>query len=280
MAHSAPGGLSGPSARPGLESLLDGALASGTCQCGPRRAPKDSGVEVGVTLPRALVCTSENHACTAHSEHSSLCRILWGECRGPVSGPMWKEGQQTDMWASSFHPRSHLSRKALHLLLFFLVMLDETWLYFKKASVLKIPFGTVSVSGWPCWQGPVKEAGLQRSLQKALFSLLRVEGFCMTWPSLPPHRASCSQGCSGLDESKIAPFTSVQQGPAHLLVAHELCTCVLCVPSAHGCAECKGTSRRELPRSARGSLHSKGRAAHLDSCRVQTDSGAETGWSA
>lgn len=60
--------------------------------------------------------------------------------------------------------------------LFFLVMLDETWLYFQKASVLKIPFGTICVSGWPCWQGPVKEAGLQRSLQKALFSLLQVEG--------------------------------------------------------------------------------------------------------
>lgn len=102
VAHLAPSGLSGPSVRPGLESLLDGALAFGMCQCGPRGSPEDSGVEGGVTLPRALICTSENHVCTAHSGHSSLCRILWGKRSGPVSGPIWKEGGRTDTWASSF----------------------------------------------------------------------------------------------------------------------------------------------------------------------------------
>lgn len=64
-----------------------------------------------------------------------------------MSGLMWKEGEQTDMRASSCHPCSQYSRKAaVPICLFpFLVMLDEIWLSLKTASVLKIPFGTLGV---------------------------------------------------------------------------------------------------------------------------------------
>lgn len=99
---------------------------------GPQRARGGGRCDTAPPRPVLLrICIY----CVLLTEDTALCTESFGETAiGPVSGLMWKEGEQTDMWASSCHPCSQYSRKAAVLICLFpfLVMLDEIWLSLKK----------------------------------------------------------------------------------------------------------------------------------------------------
>lgn len=133
------------------------------------------------------------------------------------------------MWASFFPPCSQYSRKAAVLICLFpfLVMLDEIWLSLKKGICAENTLWHPLCQWLSVLAGSCEEVGLQ----EALFLLLQVQG-AFSWPgqACPLTQPPSARAAEAWDESKTAPFTVVQQGPAHLLVADELRTWA---PSAH-----------------------------------------------